>query len=682
MPRPADDRREWLEADGLGGFASGTAAGWRSRRYHALLLVATTAPARRRVLVNGFEAWVDTPSGRYAISSQRYHPNVTHPDGAARISSFALDPWPHWTFRLEDGTQLSQEIFVPRGAPMVVLVWRLLSTATATLWVRPLLSGRDPHALHNENPHFRFPAEVSGERVVWHPYEPLPRIAALTTGIYAHDPLWYRNFLYDEERARGLDDAEDLASPGLFRFPLAGGPAVCIFSDASAAAEAAMPAPGASAAANAKECALLLSDREHRRRATFPSRLHRSADAYVVERGAGATIIAGYPWFGEWGRDTFVALRGLCLATGRYDEARSILLGWAESLSEGLLPNRRSDADDAPERNSVDASLWFVVAVGAFLAAADAHRTVIDASDRKRLETAVEEILDAYARGTLYGIRVDEDGLVAASAPGVQLTWMDAKVGDWVVTPRRGKPVEIQALWANALHVAGAFSTRWREPLSRCMAAFAARFWDEERGYLRDVVDVDGVAGVVDASLRPNQIFAAGGLPLCLLEDTDARRVVDVVESRLLTPLGLRSLAPGEPGYAGRYEGGPRERDGAYHQGTVWPWLIGPFVQAWVTARGDTLAARREARARFLAPLLRHLDDFGIGHIGEIADGDPPHTPRGCPFQAWSVAEALRLDRVVLAEIPAVDPTLRSATVNISPVQASNLRTRARGGEP
>jgi glycogen debranching enzyme len=266
------------------------------------------------------------------------------------------------------------------------------------------------------------------------------------------------------------------------------------------------------------------------------------------------------------------------------------------------------------------------------------------------LRDAVEAILSAYARGTRYGIRMDDDGLLAAGVPGFQVTWMDAKVGDWVVTPRIGKPVEVQALWLNALLIGSSWNGKWQAVYARGLESFRARFFNEEGGFLNDVVDVNHVPGAVDASFRPNQIFAVGGLPLPLLEAERARRVVDAVEARLLTPLGLRSLAPGEPGYVTHYEGGVAQRDGAYHQGTVWPWLIGPFVEAWIRVRGGTAAAKRQARTRFLEPLQVHLDAAGLGHVSEIADAEPPHTPRGCPFQAWSVGEALRLGTLVLAE--------------------------------
>jgi predicted glycogen debranching enzyme len=364
-----------------------------------------------------------------------------------------------------------------------------------------------------------------------------------------------------------------------------------------------------------------------------------------VRRNTGKTVIAGYPWFADWGRDTFIALRGLCLATGRPEDARAILLEWASTISDGMVPNRFPDRGEQLEFNAVDAALWYVVAIHDFLQVA----TRVTKRDRQTLEAAIQAILSGYAAGTRYGIHADADGLLAAGEPGVQLTWMDAKVGERVITPRIGKPVEVQALWLNALQIGSRLSDRWAQLRATARAAFEVRFWNEGQGMLHDVVDVDHRAGTVDATFRPNQIFAVGGLPFALLEGDRARRVVDAVEAHLLTPLGLRSLAPGQPGYSPRYEGGVAQRDGAYHQGTVWPWLIGPFVEAWVRVRGGGAAVRQEARKRFLGALLDHLDVAGLGHVSEIADGDPPHTPRGCPFQAWSVGELLRLDRVVLA---------------------------------
>jgi predicted glycogen debranching enzyme len=640
-----DNRAEWLEADGLGGFASGTVGGIRTRRYHALLLAAMNPPTGRIVLVNGFEAWAETPGGIFALSSQAYAPDVIHPDSARRVIDFQRDPWPQWIFELEDGAKIRQEIFVRKGAAEAILIWRLLTPAKdVKLSVRPFFSGRDYHSMHHENPAFRFEPERSGDRLIWRSYDGLPGVISASNGEYSHQPDWYRNFLYEEERARGLDFTEDLASPGTFHWNLSRGEAVWILA-AEGREDDSLPA-----GVSAEECAKSLRLAEQKRRRQFSSALHRAADAYLVRRGEGKTIVAGYPWFTDWGRDTFIAMRGLCIASGRLDDARDILVQWAGAVSEGMLPNLFPDRGDKPEYNAVDASLWYVIAVYDFLQAMKTEKRKIAAPDRKTLEDAIAAILAGYSNGTRFGIRLDDDGLLAAGEAGVQLTWMDAKVGDWVVTPRIGKPVEVQALWLNALWIAGSFSARWKDLLARGRETFGKRFWNEERGCLYDVVDSNHQRGAVDAALRPNQIFAVGGLPLALLEGERATRVVDAVESRLWTPLGLRSLAPGEPGYRPRYEGGVRERDGSYHQGTVWPWLAGPFVEAWIRVRGGTEEAKLEARGRFLDPLVRHLDEAGLGHVSEIADAEPPHTPRGCPFQAWSMGELLRMKLLVLAE--------------------------------
>jgi predicted glycogen debranching enzyme len=651
---PIDDRHEWLEADGLGGFASGTTSGVRTRRYHALLLPATRPPAGRQVLVNGFEAWVETARGVTALTSQRYAPGVVHPDGASRIEEFRLEPWPTWILRLPDGARLVHELFSVRGRPVVVVSWRLLEPAQdVKLHVRPLLSGRDYHALHRENGAFRFDAVVRGASVTWRPYPDLPPVVSWSNGTYAHAPDWYRNFLYLAERERGLDDVEDLASPGVLTWDLSADDAFWMLG-------AQLPESGHAAATDVADRVRCLRADEAARRAAFPTTLHRSADAYIVDRGGGRTIIAGYPWFTDWGRDTFIAMRGICLATGRLEEARQILLAWAATVSQGMLPNRFPDLGSEPEYNSVDASLWYVIAVHEYLEACGREARAIGDEDARVLRDAIEQILAGYARGTRYGIAADSDGLLASGEPGVQLTWMDAKIGDWVVTPRTGKAVEIQALWLNALRVGSAFSDRWREPLARGMASFAARFWNEAGGCLYDVVDADHRPGAVDATCRANQILAVGGLPMALVDGERARAVVERVEQVLLTPLGLRSLAPGEDGYTPRYEGGPAARDASYHRGTVWPWLIGPFVDAWLRTRADAAAAREEAIARFLRPLRDHLDEAGLGHVAEICDADAPFTPRGCPFQAWSLGELIRLERVVLARRAQPSPACRT----------------------
>jgi predicted glycogen debranching enzyme len=633
---PEKKESEWLEANGLGGFASGTVSGIRTRRYHALLLAATSPPAGRMVLVNGFDADIETPGGRFALSTQRYSPGVNHPDGVTRLENFELAPWPRWTYAVPGG-KVIHELFVPRERAAAVLRWHWEGVATTPLRlrVRPFFSGRDFHGTHHANDSFQFtPADVpEGER--WRFYSGVPPVTVRGNGVYHHEPCWYGNFLYEEELARGLDAIEDLAAPGRYDFDLRENPAVLIFS----AEELGLPLPASN---SPLELADRLAHDEQARRATFSTPHLRAADAYIVRRGSGKTIIAGYPWFGDWGRDTFIAMRGLCLATGRLEEARDILTAWAGTVSEGMLPNRFPDQGDVPEYNSVDASLWYVIVVHEFLQAAGNDLALV--AEKERLFATVEAILTGYRHGTRYGIRGDADGLLACGVPGSQLTWMDAKVGDWVVTPRMGKPVEVQALWLNALGLTSQHNKSWRALFEQGSASFAQRFWDETRGCLYDVVDVDHVPGAVDDRLRPNQLFAVGGLPLALLEGDRAARVVQVAEEQLWTPMGPRSLAPGERDYAPHYTGSPRERDGVYHQGTVWPWLAGPFIEAWVRVHGD----KAKARELFLTPQLARLDLRGLNHVPEIADAEPPHTARGCPFQAWSLGELLRLEHNVL----------------------------------
>lgn len=617
--------REWLEADALGGFASGPVAGARTRRYHALLLAATTPPTGRMVLVSGVEAFVTSGGHEWPISTQHYGPDVTFPRGVDCLVAFAAEPWPRWTFRGADGTEIEQEIVVERDTGAVLVAWRRVAgSGPASLRVRPLVAGRDYHALMHENGAFAFTAQERAGNACWRPYPGVPAITAASSGAYRHAPEWYRNFRYAEETARGLDDAEDLASPGEFSFDLSAGAALLVL------------CAGDARDIDARATAERVRTRETEARAPL-SPLDRAAEQYLVRRGAGRTIVAGFPWFTDWGRDTFIAMRGLVLARGRYGEAQAILSAWASAVSEGMLPNRFPDRGAAPEYNAVDASLWFVIVVHEYLAA------VPDSPVRATLLEATEAILEGYVRGTRHGIRMDDDALLACGAPGVQLTWMDAKVGDRVITPRIGKPVEVQALWYNALRLAGGARTAVAEDVQR---SFAARFVRAGDAGLHDVVDVDHVRGTVDASVRPNQVFAVGGLPHPLLAGDAARAVVAVVERELVTPAGLRTLAPGDPRYCGRYEGDGARRDAAYHQGTAWPWLMGPFVAAWLRVHGDDGAARGRARDAYVAPLRAALAARGIGHLSEIADGDAPHAGRGCPFQAWSLGELVRAEQM------------------------------------
>lgn len=656
-----DQEHEWLEADGLGGFASGTTSGIRTRRYHAVLLAASRPPTGRYVLVNGFEALVRTPAGHFTLTPQRYAGGVAT-GNQGFVESFEPEPWPRWECMLPDGTRIVHELFVLHGTPSTVATWRLVDHRPGiSLHVRPLMSGRDYHALHHENSSFRFEAREHGRSLRWVPYPDVPAITAQHNGRYRHDPVWYRRFEYEQERARGFDCIEDLASPGILEFDLSAGQAAIVLSAETAGADRIPFGEPFDALLGSLRCA------EAHRREQLGDSLGRAADAYIARRDEGLTIIAGYPWFADWGRDTFISIRGLCLATGRIADAGSILTRWASVISEGMMPNRFPDNEGPPEYNSVDASLWFIIAAHELIEVAMEPAGAVN-QQIARLRAGILNIVTAYAEGTRYGIGMTSDGLLAAGEPGTQLTWMDARIGNRVVTPRIGKPVEVQALWINSLWIASQHAPEWKATFRRALATFQDRFWNDQEHGLYDVIDCDHVEGATDASVRPNQILAIGGLPLCLLDTERARRVVDQVEARLLTPLGLRSLASDDPVFCPVYAGGPEARDNAYHQGTVWPWLLGPFVEAWLRARGDRPGLRRDARARFLAPILHHLEEAGLGHISEVADAQFPHKPGGCPFQAWSIGELLRLDRIVLKE-PAIRTT--ATAVGCTPPSAN-----------
>ena len=595
---------EWLEPDGQGGFAMGTAGLIRTRRYHALLLTAFQPPTRRMVLVSGVEAW----AGTLPLSATRYAPGVTYPNGQDHLVAFTTDPWPHWRFE-RAGVTIEHELFVVPGTGATVLRWR----GTGPMTVRPLLAVRDYHALRHEGPIDLTPTQI-GQNVGWRPDG--VAIGALSNGSYQHGPRWFRQVLYPVEQARGMACEEDVVSPGTFSFDLAAGAAVLIFRQ------------GDSLAADAGVMAAQLAATEQVRRAAP----NRQASCYLASRAPGTTILAGFPWFTDWGRDTFISLRGLLIATGRLDQAAAILGTWAGLIDGGMVPNRFPDQGGAPEYNTVDAALWFCVAV---------HDLLQAGAGDDRLRRAVEAVIDGTigpgGAGTRYGIGVGADGLVHAGAAGQQLTWMDAKYGDTVVTPRQGKPVEIHALWINALRIAAGWTDRYAV-LERQATAGMAAFTDPDTGALVDVICPDGTQ---DRSIRPNQIFAVGGLPFQVVHGAQAEAVVRVVEARLLTPMGLRTLDPANPAYCARYAGDVVARDSAYHQGTVWPWLMGAYVQAALRVRGDT--ARPGLRAQCLAPLLAHASTVGLGHVCEVADGDTPHTPGGCPAQAWSLGELIRI---------------------------------------
>ena len=592
---------------------------------------------------------------RVPLATNEFADGTIDPQGYRQLESFRLDGLiPVWVWLIADA-RLEQRIWMRHGENTTYVHFtRIGGSKDLRLSIEPLCTYRDYHWQPRGERGFEVGSTPGGVRIQAYegarPYRILGAGAAVQL-----QPQWYWNFKHREETARGLDDFEDLLRPARFELHLEAGKTRALI--LTAEPQDPMPADQALAAETARQREMLALVPRALRAAPAGigpesiERLALAADQFLVDRrdsrGApqGKTVIAGYPWFGDWGRDTMIALPGLTLATGRSAIAASILRTFARFVSQGMLPNRFPDGGDPPEYNTVDASLWYFVAVHEYLRAAG------DRGFAAEIYPTLKDMLEWHVRGTRFGIRMDPtDALLSAGEGGVQLTWMDAKVGDWVVTARIGKSVEVNALWFNAASILRDLAGDLEEFHDQAgFAALAARiresfepaFWFDAGGHLYDVID--GPEGEMDAtgrrrdhSLRPNQIFAVS-LPHALLSGERARRVLDVCAAELWTPVGLRSLAPGDHRYAGRYRGGPVERDGAYHQGTVWTWLLGPFVSAHYRVHGDAPAA-----LAFLSAIPAHLREACIGQVSEILDGDPPFEPRGCFAQAWSVAEILR----------------------------------------
>ncbi len=632
--------KEWLETNGLGGFASSTIIGLNTRRYHGLLVAATKPPVGRVVMLSKLEETLLIDSQSFDLSANRY-PGVVHPQGFRYLKRFRLDPFPVFTYEI-DGIEIEKSVFMVHGENSTVIHYELthnhlaLQPRNLKLEIRPLIAFRDYHSTTHENGAInRGVDERSGSASVT-PYQGLPSLhLAHNAAELQKTGDWYRNFEYDAERERGLDFSEDLFNPLSLRFDLNLDPQASLIASTEQRSVAKVDEYRQSEITRRRNARVSCASDDD-----FTQTLAAATDQFIVSRGDQKTVIAGYHWFSDWGRDTMIALPGLTLPTGRYDVARSILRTFSRNVDRGMLPNRFPDAGEIPEYNTVDATLWFFEAARAYFA----YTGDIDFV-RRELYPVVEDIIAWHVRGTRYGIKMDSDGLLASGEPGVQLTWMDAKVGDWVVTPRSGKPVEIQALWYNALCIMEDLARnlddstgqkRYADMAAVASSSFNQVFWNDNNGCLYDVTN--GEAS--DSSIRPNQIFTVS-LRYSMLPSERARLVVEKVQEHLLTPYGLRTLSPGDPQYRGRYTGGPVERDRAYHQGTVWPWLMGPFITAYVKVNGGSETARRQA-AEWLAPLKDHLKDGGLGHISEILDGDAPQRPCGCIAQAWSVAEILR----------------------------------------
>jgi predicted glycogen debranching enzyme len=644
----AAEAREWIVTNGIGGFASGTIAGCMTRRYHGVLIAALQPPVGRMQLVAQVDEIVRYADSEYALATHQWVSGIVDPKGFLNIQSFRLEGMtPVWTYALADAL-LEKRIFMRQGENTTYIEFTLLrANGPIEMELKALVNYRDFHGTTQAGDwHMNIEAVQNGVKVVaFNGATPFYLKVAGATCEPRHE--WYRGCFLPVEKERGLDDHEDHLFAAAFRTKLAVGNSVSFA--ATTEAQDALDSAGARTNRSEQEATVLETWRVANAKAAdcanWLPQLVLAADQFIVKRSLpefpdGRSIIAGYHWFGDWGRDAMIALPGLTLATGRAEVARQILLAFAGFVDGGMLPNNFPDAGGKPQYNTVDAALWYFEAVRQYFAATQDGRTLL------QLFPTLAEMIDAHVKGTRYNIRVDPaDGLLYAGAPGVQLTWMDAKVGDWVVTPRTGKPVEVNALWINALETIAGFARLLARPsggyekLSAKAQKNFQKFWNEERGCCFDVIDVPGVGN--DEALRPNQIFGVS-LPVSPLTEDQRKAVVDVCAQQLLTSYGLRSLAPREKGYQGHYSGGPRDRDAAYHQGTVWGWLLGPFVLAHLRVYGD----RAEAM-RFLEPLGISVHMYGLGTLGEIFEGDAPFTPHGCIAQAWTVGEVLRAMREI-----------------------------------
>ncbi|HYY69173.1 MAG TPA: amylo-alpha-1,6-glucosidase [Terriglobales bacterium] len=655
--------REWLETNGLGGFASSTIAGLNTRRYHGLLVAATQPPVGRVVLLSKLEETLIINGRSFDLSANQY-PGVIHPQGYQYQTGFRLDPFPVFIYQVE-GIEIEKSVFMVEGGNTTVVQYQLKTPRDSVrLEVAPLIAFRDYHSTTHEN--VALDATVTSETglVTTAPYSGLPRLYLAHDADAVHTGGgWYRNFEYRVEQERGLDYREDLFNPLIFRFELTARTDATIIASTERH--------------DVREASRIRKNEVARRASVaalspvkddFVRSLVTAADQFIVARGQQKTVIAGYHWFSDWGRDTMIALPGLTLVTGRFDVARSILLEFSKHVDQGMLPNRFPDAGERPEYNTVDATLWYFEAIRAYVEYTGDYEFV-----RQNLYDVLNDIIAWHVRGTRHGIRVEDSGLLASGAPGLQLTWMDAKVGDWVVTPRHGKPVEIQALWYNALRVLEDFAARfgdsaaekrYAEMAAAAHCSFNRLFWNENAGCLYDVVN----GGPPVASIRPNQVLAVS-LKHSMLSPERAAGVVRVVARELLTAFGLRTLSPRDPRYIGHYNGDQHARDSAYHQGTVWPWLFGPFLSAYIRVNGGTAEARLQA-AEWLEPFRRHLHEAGLGQVSEILDGNPPYRPRGCIAQAWSVAELLR---AAVEEVFCMKPKSCPTVSRLSQAQSAKL---------
>ena len=659
----AAEAREWLVTNGIGGFASGTVAATSTRRYHGLLVAALEPPAVRTMLVTSLDESVWYLGSTQSLATNRWTSGFISPSGYLQIEAFWLEGTkPVWRFAFADAL-LEKRVWMKQGENTTCVQYtNVRSSEPLQIDGKVLVGYRDYHSTtiapppgdsqKNDSQMKVLPVENGLRILAFESARPFYLLSSEATFQPRHE--WYRDFFLPAERERGLDDHEDRLFAGLFHATLDVGDSVTIFFST----EQNTSLDGAQSRDQQSNHELKLFQtwqKKHQSVSAISSedepawlwQLVLAADQFLVQRAlpenpGGASVIAGYPWFSDWGRDTMIALPGLTLATGRPEIARNILQCFSRFVDAGMLPNNFPDAGGSPAYNSVDSSLWYFEAIRQYFAATE------DLDFIRQLFPVLAGIVDLHVRGTRYNIKVDpSDALLYAGSSDVQLTWMDAKIGDWVVTPRTGKAVEINALWINALRSMADFALLLNRPadgytrLADKAGKNFQKFWNADRNCCYDVIQIP--SGGNDPLLRPNQIFAVS-LPFSPLTVAQQKAVVDICAHYLLTSHGLRSLAPSEPGYKGQYTGGQRERDSAYHQGTVWPWLIGAFAAAHFR-----VYANREAALSFLEPLGRTINFGGLGSIGEIFFGDRPFAPAGCPAQAWSVAELFRARQTLSA---------------------------------
>jgi len=625
---------EWLETNGLGGWASATIIGCNTRRYHSLLMAATVPPAERMNLVSKLDETIIVNGERFELGTNNYGDAVS-PKGYQHLSSFAKELFPEWIYQV-DGIELKKTIAMVHGENTTVILYQVLKAKQSfTLELLPLLAVRGYHGMMHANNAAHWNVSFENNIFKTKVYDGTPEIfIKVPHAKYEHHPNWFYNFNYSIEKYRGLDFTEDLFNHGKFLVGLKEGDKLGIILSTENPAE--------------KDADELLKKEKLRRASLLDEPFNRStsqlltlaADQFIVKRGEDLkTVIAGYHWFTDWGRDTMISLPGLCLSTGRYEDAKKILAAFAQNVSMGMLPNRFQDNNEPPEYNNVDGTLWYFIAIYKYLQATKDEAFILN-----EILPVLKEIIDWHFKGTRYNIHVDEDGLLYAGETGQQLTWMDARIGTWVVTPRMGKPVEIQALWYNALkifadllHINKQEQDAELAELSAAKAkqSFEEKFWYEAGNYLYDNIDEHNEP---DSSLRPNQLFALS-LPFTILDDDKkAKSVLKITEQQLYTPAGLRSLPANDERYIPVYGGEQYRRDSSYHQGTVWSWLLGAYIDALMKVKSEKSKVKE-----IIDAFLYHLNEGCIGSVSEIFDSEAPHYPRGCVAQAWGVAEILRV---------------------------------------